>query len=333
MSVPRISFCIPTYNFGPFIRETLDSIARQATDEIDIVVVDGASTDDTESVVRRFQDQFPRLTYYRREQNVGVDRDIAKAVELSNGEFCWLFSSDDTLKPGALNRMLQEINEGHEIYLCNRTLCDKNLIPERDQYWLDASYSDHRFDLTERADLLEYVQAACSLGALFSFISTILVKRERWVETGTVEEFIGSHYAHVFRLFSIKKPCTLKYVQQSLVWCRSDNDSFSSRGRAHRLRIDLDSYEKIALRLFHSDSEVRHAFLDVMRREHPWGCWASLRNEINDPELWVELKKKLRAFGYRESEIALASVLGAPPMSMAWTIWHALKRVSKSLYR
>lgn len=44
MDHPRLSICIPTYNFGEFIGETLDSIVCQATDETEIVIVDGAST-------------------------------------------------------------------------------------------------------------------------------------------------------------------------------------------------------------------------------------------------------------------------------------------------
>ena len=51
----RLSICIPTYNFGEFIGATLQSIIKQATDEVEIVVVDGASTDNTAEVVRAFQ--------------------------------------------------------------------------------------------------------------------------------------------------------------------------------------------------------------------------------------------------------------------------------------
>ncbi len=59
----RLSVCIPTYNFGRFIGETLDSIVRQATEEIEIVVLDGGSTDNTTEVVEGFRDTFPRLRY------------------------------------------------------------------------------------------------------------------------------------------------------------------------------------------------------------------------------------------------------------------------------
>ena len=61
----RLAICIATLNRGAFIGETLESIIRQATDEVEIVVVDGASTDNTEEVVRGFQQRWPRLNYLR----------------------------------------------------------------------------------------------------------------------------------------------------------------------------------------------------------------------------------------------------------------------------
>ena len=92
MSGIRLSVCIPTYNFGRFIGETLESIVRQATEEVEIVVLDGGSTDNTTEVVEGFRDAFPRLRYYRQDFKGGIDRDMAKSVELARGEYCWLFS-------------------------------------------------------------------------------------------------------------------------------------------------------------------------------------------------------------------------------------------------
>jgi abequosyltransferase len=55
----RLSICIPTYNFGEFIGETLKSVTDQARNGVEIIVVDGASTDNTAEIVRDFQRRFP----------------------------------------------------------------------------------------------------------------------------------------------------------------------------------------------------------------------------------------------------------------------------------
>ena len=72
MSAPRLSICIATLNRGAFIGETLESIVSQAANEVEIVVVDGASTDNTEDIVRSYAARFPRLRYLRLENKGGV---------------------------------------------------------------------------------------------------------------------------------------------------------------------------------------------------------------------------------------------------------------------
>ena len=160
----RLSFCIPTYNFGRYIGETLESIINQAGDEVEIVVGDGASTDHTEEVVRRYQSRFPKLFYHRFEEKGGVDLDLAKTVELARGDYCWLMSSDDVLKPGAVQRVLSEIELGLDVFLCNRTICDYNLRPKRYSHmWLSHGTSDRVFDLSRKIVLLDYLNGSKSI--------------------------------------------------------------------------------------------------------------------------------------------------------------------------
>lgn len=307
----RLSVCIPTYNFGAFIGETLESILAQATDEVEIIIVDGASIDNTEQIVKRVKTNFPRLIYHRRERNMGLDKDLAGAVELAQGEYCWLMSSDDVLKPGAIHRILHEIKFGHDIYLCNRTECDRNLHPVKDGSWLAREFGDHVFDLSTKSQLIAYFNESQSLGALFSYISSVIVNRKKWDETKYDEVFKGSNYAHVFRLFSIiNNGGVLKYIKAGLVFCRRGNDSFSNKGAAHRMLIDLNGYELLAEKLF-EDTDVRVAFKAVMQRQHVWFLLAGLRNDVDDIEVWNELETRLIAFDYPHTTLMIAKVLGS----------------------
>src|SRR6185503_3718487 len=100
----KLSFCIPTFNFGPFIGETLRSIIDQADERVQIVIVDGGSTDDTSAIVAQATARFPQIKFIRREKRYGIYLDILETVIQADGEYCWLFSSDDLLAPGALVR-------------------------------------------------------------------------------------------------------------------------------------------------------------------------------------------------------------------------------------
>ena len=70
-SAVRLSICIPTYNFGAFIGDTLASIVPQLVDGTEVVVLDGGSTDDTAEVVESFQRRCPAVRYHRQRERGG----------------------------------------------------------------------------------------------------------------------------------------------------------------------------------------------------------------------------------------------------------------------
>ncbi|MCX6983438.1 MAG: glycosyltransferase family 2 protein [Lentisphaerae bacterium] len=113
MTNPVLSICIATFNRAAFIGATLDSIFCQTTDEVEIVIVDGASSDNTEQVVCQYQKRFPLVRYFRLEANGGFDQDYCKAVKLAQGEYCWLMSDDDLLKPGAVPAVLNATQQSN----------------------------------------------------------------------------------------------------------------------------------------------------------------------------------------------------------------------------
>lgn len=306
----RLSISIPTYNFGEFIGETLESIIEQAGDEVEIVVGDGASTDNTEEVVRGYQSRFPRLSYEKFEKKGGIDLDLARTIGLARGDYCWLLSSDDVLRPGAIRRVLDEMQLGHAIYLCNRTDCGRNLNDIAHRYWLPKKFNGGVFDFSDRAALIGYLKAAQSLGALFSYISSIIVRREEWERVSGNEVFTGTNYAHVHKLFSIAKSGgKVKYIEDSLVSARLDNDSFMANGMARRYLIDLDGYRLLADHLFDENS-VRDAFISVMRREHKWIHLVGVAKIVTDCDEWKELTRKLRTYGYHPVILYLVGKLG-----------------------
>lgn len=316
MNDVRLSFCIPTYNFGEFIGETLESIITQAGDEVEIVVGDGASTDNTEEVVRGYQSSFPKLFYYKFEKKGRIDLDLAKTVELSRGDYCWLMSSDDVLKPGSIQRVLNEIKLGQDVYLCNRTVCDRDLRPKRySKLWLSNRITDRVFYFSNKSDLLDYLNASQSIGALFAYVSSIVVRRNKWNEIGYDERFAGSNYAHVFRLLSILqlRGNSLKYIKEQLVLFRGDNDSFRDRGYANRIIIDFDGYRHLGECLF-PDKDIRNHFIAVMRREHKCYFLPRLKSEVDNELKWNEIEKYLSYYGYGSFELFLINMLGASKM-------------------
>lgn len=270
MSGIRLSICIPTYNFGRFIGETLDSVIRQTPpDGVEILVVDGASTDDTEEVVRIRQERFPALRYHRLEKKGGIDRDMAKSVELARGEYVWLFSADDWMAEGALEKVFDEIRLELDLYLCGFTLCDFEMHPQKPHPILDAP-DGSLYDLGNPRDRRGYFERGLTTTAFFSFMSSLVIRKEKWDCAKMDETFVGSCWDHVARLFRLLPGgLRVKYLSETYLLKRDDNDSFSERGIARRVGIAIEGYHRLANAFFGKESaEARH-IRRVLKNEYP----------------------------------------------------------------
>jgi len=92
-----VSVCIPCYNSANFIAETLQSVIHQTYNDLEIIITDGGSTDNTREIVQGFSD--PRIKYHRYEENYGIEYNWNKALSLANGKYIKLVCDDDILYP------------------------------------------------------------------------------------------------------------------------------------------------------------------------------------------------------------------------------------------
>jgi len=238
----QLSVCIPVFNFGAFLGETLDSILPQVVPGIEVVVVAGASTDDTPQVVASRMELCPQLRYVRLDRRGGIDADIALSVEHATGEFCWLFSGDDIMRPGALERALNWLSTGHDVLVCRHSNCDKTMRRMEDHPVLSVDQVTS-VDLADPEQRRRYLSLAVNTEALFSFMSSLIIRREAWRSVPAVEQFTGSCWGHVARLLSLaRKSLRVCYVAEIWLDKRGDNDSFLDRGLVNRLKLAVDGY-------------------------------------------------------------------------------------------
>jgi abequosyltransferase len=263
----RLSICIPTYNREPFLKVLLDSIVSQANpDKVQIAISDNASSDQTKELVDKIKMKYPNVVYFRWSENMGADRNYLKAVEIANGDYCWLMGSDDYVPAGAINKMLAHLKDA-DIYLAGRTEANFQLEKLQDRCWLAESEPDQEFDFSSKTEVVRYFNACRRLGGIFSYLSSIVVKRESWIGFPCEEKFVGTLYSHVYILLSmVMNGCKLFYFKEPLVVSRAGNDSFLTDWIRRGL-IDLHGYQQLGEALI-SDVEVRRAFWGVMRYEH-----------------------------------------------------------------
>lgn len=92
-NAPLVSICIPTYNSGATLAQTLASIVGQSYSKLEIIVVDNASSDNTLEVAYGFLD--PRITIYRNATNMGAEGNFNRCIELATGVYTAIYHADD----------------------------------------------------------------------------------------------------------------------------------------------------------------------------------------------------------------------------------------------
>jgi len=89
-----VSFIIPSYNRNSYLTQLLDSVISQDYKNIEIVVVDDNSSDNTESTMRKYAAEYPFIKYYRNERNMGCGFNRGFGFRQSNGDYI-VFADDD----------------------------------------------------------------------------------------------------------------------------------------------------------------------------------------------------------------------------------------------
>lgn len=100
----RISVVIPSFNQGLFLERTIESILHQGVPDLELIIIDGASTDNSVDVIRQYSD---RIAYWVSEPDRGQTEALNKGVQRVTGDIWAYLCSDDTYSSGALTAVLK----------------------------------------------------------------------------------------------------------------------------------------------------------------------------------------------------------------------------------
>lgn len=113
----KVSIIIPAYNMAKFVPDAIDSALAQTYDNIEVIVVDDGSTDDTEHTIKQkyfFSEQkakiLAKLVYWKK-KNAGTASALNLGIKLSKGDWIHWLSADDMLMPASVENMLIHIKQ------------------------------------------------------------------------------------------------------------------------------------------------------------------------------------------------------------------------------
>jgi glycosyltransferase involved in cell wall biosynthesis len=188
---------IPTFNGGKYIGLAINSVLNQLKNNpllesrTEIVVSDNASQDNVGSIVKKYEESYPKIVhYYRNEKNIGFDRNVDLVVSRAGGKFVWLISDDDFITDGAIENVLKVIETN---------------LDERISVIFANYYNSIR--LKNKEDVL------CKDGNVFlqktrfksGLISSNIVSKASWQES-KLEQFFETGWIHFGYVLSALSP-------------------------------------------------------------------------------------------------------------------------------
>lgn len=107
MSSPLVTVLVPSYNYGRFLAEAIDSALEQTYAPIEVLVVDDGSQDDSVQVARRYGDRIRLLT----QENQGLVAVLNRGMREATGTYVTILSADDVFRPTYVARLMQALGE------------------------------------------------------------------------------------------------------------------------------------------------------------------------------------------------------------------------------
>lgn len=166
-SLPLISVALCTFNGEKHVTEQLESILSQSYKSIEIIICDDQSTDGTFEILKRYATNYPTISLYQNDRNLGFVKNFEQAISRCTGEYIALSDQDDIWMKEKLTILITQIGNFELIYH------DSNLIDHKGKLIPQIKMSDHyrSYDGTSN---LPFLISNCVAGHAMLFKSTLV---------------------------------------------------------------------------------------------------------------------------------------------------------------
>lgn len=122
----KISVLIPTYNVGKFVEKAIRSVMQQSYTNLEIIVVDDFSTDDTFSILQKLANEDSRIKLFRNKQNMKIAATLNFAIEQASGKYIARIDGDDIADNTRIETLYNYLQEHLEVKLVSSNLFSIN---------------------------------------------------------------------------------------------------------------------------------------------------------------------------------------------------------------
>jgi glycosyltransferase involved in cell wall biosynthesis len=279
MTAPLVSFVVPCYKLAHFLPDCVDSILGQTNANVEVIVMDDHSPDDTATVVQRYKDD-PRVRYVRNDPNLGHLRNYNKGIGLAAGEYIWLISADDKLRAkDAVERYLtiMEANPRIAYAFCpavelNGSGQELSVVEWTRPYTSDRTLSSREF-------LRELAQGNCVSAP------AVLVRRRCYEQAGAFPLDLP-HAGDWYLWCAFAALGDVAYVADPLIYYRVHGSQMSVDLKGNKLALVRNDQSQVRWRL--KEMADRAGYSDVSqqcleRLAHRWAVDLALGATVPSP--------------------------------------------------
>ncbi|MBI1283195.1 MAG: glycosyltransferase [Thiobacillus sp.] len=200
-ATPLVSVLMPAYNHAPYVRAAVESVLGQTYDNLELIVIDDASSDATWAVLQSFDDA--RMRLYRHDANQGAHATLNEALALAKGAIIAIINSDDLYYPERLQRAVSCLTDKPGLGACfsHYDYIDETGSVVQDSESLARKFPDAARDLGPAAKALDLheLQVLSLLARNYLHTTSNLVCRREVFEH--VGQFRGFRYVHDHEFF------------------------------------------------------------------------------------------------------------------------------------
>ncbi|PWJ59090.1 glycosyltransferase involved in cell wall biosynthesis [Dyadobacter jejuensis] len=120
---PLVSIALCTFNGQAHLKPQLETLLQQSYSNLEIIVIDDASTDDTYAILLQYAAKYPHFKVYRNERNKGYNRNFEQALQKCSGDLIAICDQDDLWHPKKIEKQVEAI-QGHQLIYHDSELID-----------------------------------------------------------------------------------------------------------------------------------------------------------------------------------------------------------------
>lgn len=217
--VPRVSVVIPSFNCAAYIAQTVASVLAQTCSDLEVLLVDDGSSDDTVAIVRRLGAARVRVI---EQENAGVCRARNRGIAEARGSFIALLDHDDWWLPGKLARQLQALQQAPQAGVCFSAFARWFKTAERGCFPAPESMDFAAVPDDVEPDFSGWIYHQFLLDC-WMLTSTALFRREVFTRCGSFDEDLPYsedwdlwlRIAREFEFVMLRRPTTLYRMHDS----------------------------------------------------------------------------------------------------------------------